>query len=88
MTPEVGGDVSGVLAAWMNLDLFVGAPSAVLAHRRMGTLVRMHVDRNVPDHPLSMFANCAAADRTSGDQEGHRVVPTPRWRKISVALHS
>ena len=31
-----------------------------------------------------MFANCAAAepaDRTSGDQEGHRVAPAPRQRK-------
>ena len=54
----------------------------------------MHGDRNMPDHPrCTMFANRAAAepaDRTTGDQEGHRVAAAPpgcEWT-VSVALHS
>ena len=46
------------------------------------------VDRNVSDHPsCTMFANCAAAepaDCTSGDQEGHRVVPSPGGTRPSL----
>ena len=61
----------------------------------MGFWYACTVDRNVPDHPsCTMFANCAAAepaDRTSGDQEGHRVAaaapPGCEWT-VSVALHS
>jgi len=42
---------------------------------------------------MPMFANCAAAepaDRTTGDEEGHRVAAAPpgcEWT-VSVALHS
>jgi hypothetical protein len=41
---------------------------------------------------MPLFANRAAAgpaDRTSGDQEGHRVAPSPGGeRTVSMALHS
>jgi hypothetical protein len=64
-----GGRVAGVLR-WISA---CSSARLVQARRsRDGTLVPMHGDRNMPDHPsCTMFANRAAAeppDRTTGDR--------------------
>jgi len=68
-------------AASMDLGRFVGTPTAVLANRGMGLWYSCTIDGNfriaqsVPYSPNRAAAE--PADRTSGDQEGHRVAPPP-----------
>jgi hypothetical protein len=75
-----------------DLGLFVGAPRAALARRGrdVGTHARLtetcRITQAAPCSPDRAAAG--PADRTSGDQEGHRVVPSPGGRTVSVALHS
>jgi hypothetical protein len=69
----------------MDLGRFVGTPTAVLANRGMGLWYPCTIDGNFR---IAQTAPCSPnraaaepADRTSGDQEGHRVAPPPGGAK-------
>jgi hypothetical protein len=82
--PDPGDGRRRLRRSWpasVNLGLFVGIPGAALAYRGMGfgTYVRLtgtcRIAQAAPCSPNRAAAGPAAC--TSGDQEGHRAVPSP-----------